>query len=239
MESASDKVSGFPREKSFSTHSNRIYLRLRDQIVRGMIPSGSRLVRRKLSQQFGVSPIPVTEAIFSLEQDGLVESEPMYGARVRVMTGEGLQNEQMLREAIECQTARLFAERATPAQQQNLFKKAVEFDTFQLSSDKSTLTAATNLHLDFHMTIARQTGFPLLEKELQRIWFRHLLIVNTVNAYLHPTPPTWHRDLVEALATGDPDVAEKKMREHARYGLDHKMEALKKAEQMHLLDANQ
>ena len=154
------------------------------------------------------------------------------------MTEEGLRNEQVLREAIECQTARLVAERATPAQLQDLARRAVELDKVMSAVDESTLKEATALHLDFHLTIARQAGFPVLEKELQRIWFRHLLMINLVTAYLHPTPPT-HSELVHSLMKGDADEAEKKMRAHVRHGLQHKLEALKKAEQMHLLDANQ
>ena len=94
----------------FQTLSAKVYHTLRDEILSGALPPHTRLVRRTVSKRLGVSPMPVTEALLRLEQDGLVESEPMYGSRVKAWTLEAVQGDEVLREALECQAARLCAE---------------------------------------------------------------------------------------------------------------------------------
>ena len=50
-----------------------------------------------------------------LEVDGLVENRPLYGCRVRPLTSKMFYNDQVLREAIECQVARLCSENISDA----------------------------------------------------------------------------------------------------------------------------
>ncbi len=216
----------------FSTLSNVVYQRLRGDITEGNLRPGSRLVRRKIGRQFGVSPVPVIEALLRLEMDGLVESEPMYGARVKRLTSEGLRNEQILREAIECQAARLCAENATSPQLEELSEKAGRVDELMGGKYDPSSNEGIKEHLNFHLTIARSSGAPLLEKELQRVGFWELMLVVWINVSLKPVPANQHSDLVECFAKGDPNQAEIKMREHLRYGADHLLEALRKAEQV-------
>ncbi len=209
-----------------------VYQSLRNDIIDGSLRPGSRLIRRKISEKLGVSPVPVTEAIHRLEKDGLVESQPMYGARVKTLTSEGLRNEQFLREAIECQAARLCAEQATPLQLEELSKRAKRMDELMAGKYDPSSKEGIQEHLDFHLTIARFSGVPLLEKELQRTGFWELLLVVWVNVSLKPVPPDQHFQLVACFAKHDPNEAENKMREHLRYGADHLLEALRKAEQI-------
>ena len=54
-----------------------------DAIVDGRIPPGSPLRLKELSEQLGMSMMPVREAIRRLAALDLVEMEPRKGARVR------------------------------------------------------------------------------------------------------------------------------------------------------------
>src|SRR5690606_15292192 len=49
---------------------------LRDEIMEGELRPGERLVFNSLAKRFGVSPIPVREAVRQLESEGLVELLP-------------------------------------------------------------------------------------------------------------------------------------------------------------------
>ncbi len=62
---------------------HRVYESLRDRILRGEIPARTRLVEGRLSQEIGASRTPVREALHLLEREGLVESFPRGGYRVR------------------------------------------------------------------------------------------------------------------------------------------------------------
>jgi DNA-binding GntR family transcriptional regulator len=211
-------------QNGFKTLKSQVFQTLRQEILSGAMPPGTRLVRRALSQRLGVSPIPVIEALHQLEKDGLVESEPMFGHRVRALSTEAVRSDHVLREAIECQAARLCAQNASPAQFEALARQAKELDTV-LEGDPETATHA-EAHLEFHLGIARATGFNGLVKALENLWFRRLMVLNTLNATTLGLPRDWHGRLVKALASRDAEVAEKAMREHVQFNVERQLELL-------------
>ena len=213
----------------FQTLANKIYMHLQEEIASGELSSGTRLVRRTLAKRFNVSPIPVTEALYRLEQDGLVESAPMYGARVKVWTLDALKNDQVLREALECQSARLCAEHATDAQIASLMKMARDLDAMIKKKDTDP-REGMHKHLEFHLALARFGGYQSIEDEVHRIWRRRLMRWNWVSAKSLKIPSDWHQQLVRVLGKRDPDAAEDKMREHVRYGQDYDAELLNQSQ---------
>ena len=60
-----------------------------------------------------MSLLPVAEAIQRLATDGLVESRPRIGTRVCLPTAQDIRERYEVREALESQSARLFAEKAS------------------------------------------------------------------------------------------------------------------------------
>jgi hypothetical protein len=69
----------------------------------------STRLSRQVPKQFGTSVFPVSEAILRLESEGLVESKPQVGTRVRVPSETDIRDGFIIREALECQSARLVA----------------------------------------------------------------------------------------------------------------------------------
>src|SRR4249919_1933380 len=109
--------------------SDRAYHAVRDEILRGQLRPGTPLSRRRLARQLGMSVLPVTDALRRLEGDGLVESRARAGTRVRVPSEKDVRELYELREALETQSARLFAERATPAHRLELVRLGKQVDT--------------------------------------------------------------------------------------------------------------
>src|ERR1700677_5045314 len=89
------------------------YLILRERILRGELAIGQSISRRKLAVELGMSFLPVSEALLRLENEGLVESRPRAGTRVRVPTRQDVQGHYVVREALEVQAAMLFAVQST------------------------------------------------------------------------------------------------------------------------------
>ena len=214
-------------DTGFQTLKGRVCQTLRQEIISGKTPPGTRLVRRTISKRLGVSPIPVIEALHQLEQDGLVESEPMFGHRVRVLTADAMRNDHVLREAIECQSARLCAEHATTQQLEELARQAEELDGLMVS-DPGGQTHAEK-HLNFHLTIARNTGYSALGDTLEKLWFRRLMVLNTLNAAALGLPGKWHAQLVKSISSRNPDEAEKAMRKHVLFNVKQQMDGLAKS----------
>jgi DNA-binding GntR family transcriptional regulator len=78
-----------PAREDLSLH-NEILTRLRDYIVEGNIPDGSRVPERQLCEMLQISRTPLREALKVLASEGLVELLPNRGARVRQLSEHDL-----------------------------------------------------------------------------------------------------------------------------------------------------
>ena len=132
-----------------STLSRRVYAVLREDILTGRLKPGQRLVRSAVAKRLGVSTIPVIEALYMLEIDGYVENRPLAGCRVRTLTLDEIDDDLILREALECQAARLCAENAAPDELEKLMKKARQVDRF-IRADTPDPTVGNQMHFEFH-----------------------------------------------------------------------------------------
>jgi DNA-binding GntR family transcriptional regulator len=63
---------------------------IREGIISGRYAPGARLRERELSEELGVSRLPVREALRSLRHDGFVTTSAHKGATVRTMSAEGV-----------------------------------------------------------------------------------------------------------------------------------------------------
>lgn len=93
---------------------------IRDAIVAGEYRPGERLVERVLCDRLQVSRTVIREALRQLESEGLVSVEPNRGPVVTTLSAADVADLYEAREAIESAIARLFAQRATPAQRDEL-----------------------------------------------------------------------------------------------------------------------
>ncbi|MDP0497398.1 MAG: GntR family transcriptional regulator [Verrucomicrobiota bacterium JB024] len=216
----------------FETNAVRLYHQLQREILIGKLHPGERLVRKALCDRFKVSQSTVTEALWRLESDGLVESAPMYGTRVCEITMERTRNEHILREALECQVAREVTEVLRPDDEPVLLEMADEVDrAMQVGAKYSE--AGMESHRSFHMKLAEITGLEILMKEMDQQWRRHLVLFNWISSKLLPVPQGWHRMLLLEIFSRDPDRAERAMRTHVRYGRSRYLEVVEEINSDH------
>jgi DNA-binding GntR family transcriptional regulator len=90
-----------------------VYAQLRRMILYSELRPGEWLRQVDLAEQFGVSRTPVREAMRSLQQEGLIELVPNYGARVSRLSVEEFEELYALRIGIEGLAARLGAQQAS------------------------------------------------------------------------------------------------------------------------------
>jgi DNA-binding GntR family transcriptional regulator len=90
-----------------------IAAQLREEIASGTIAFGEKLSEARLAQRFGVSRMPVREALKELEAAGFVAIEHRRGTFVRRLSRREILDLFEVREAVECMAARLCAGRAT------------------------------------------------------------------------------------------------------------------------------
>lgn len=109
------------------TTSQRAYDHIREKLMSGQLPPGTRLVNRSLGEEIGASAIPVREALSRLASEGLVAYIPGAGAYVREPDRQELAQLYGLREAIETYAAQEAARLATPDELRELRRCCDEF----------------------------------------------------------------------------------------------------------------
>jgi DNA-binding GntR family transcriptional regulator len=204
--------------------ADRAYLAIREEILRGQLPPGTPVSRRRVARELGMSVLPVTDALRRLQEDGLLETRARAGTRVRVPSDADVRQLYELREALETQAARLFAERSTPAERRALEASAREVDRLFKRLAKRGQDAALRFvvhqrHVRLHMEIAEIARSGLLRQMIER---NHVLVLNwlfDVTARRTPLPVDFHAQLAAALVSGDAARADAAMRAHVRFGL--------------------
>src|ERR1700761_3346485 len=196
---------------SATSLSNRVYLLIRERILRGQLRPGQVLSRRKLAEEFGVSLLPVAEALKRLESDLLVESRPRAGTRVRIPAPEEVRGRCIVREALEAQSARLCCARITMKERLDLLRMAEQLDTlylrFQHDDDPELQFVVHTQHFELHMRIAEYARCPELK---QAIEMNNVLVHNwffDIAAERRALPPGFHSQLAQAVSGNDPLAA--------------------------------
>ena len=204
--------------------ADQAYETIREDILRGRLAPGAPLSRRRLAEDLGMSIVPIAEALRRLEDDRLVESRARAGTRVRVHTDDDVREVYELREALETQSARLFSQRATPAQRGEVRRLAEQLDVLfsrlAASPDDAAFRFAVHTHhVQFHLRVAEHARSPLLKQMIDR---QHVLILNwlfDLTGRRTPLPAGFHARLAEALVSRDTERADAAMRAHVRNGL--------------------
>jgi len=206
------------RPRVFDGLAGEAYVIVRERILRGELAMGQAISRRKLAAELGMSFLPVSEAFLRLEHEGLLESRPRAGTRVRLPTEEDVRGQYMVREALEVKSAMLFAEVATPSERTDLLRLAARVDTLSALPDSNRLLYLS-LHEKLHWSIAECTRCQALcdalsgTSALASTW----LCVARLRA---PDGPRHnHQDLVKILGSGNVQAAGEAMRHHIQSGL--------------------
>ncbi|GAB2605846.1 FCD domain-containing protein [Ramlibacter solisilvae] len=182
-------------------------------ILQGEYAPGSKLIEATLAQKMGVSRGPVREAFRMLDEAGLVRTEKNRGVFVRDIPIDEAVEIFDLRAAMDELVGRRLAASITPAQLKELkglvdaMEKAVKAqDAYQYHL----------LNLKFHDRLVEMAGngkltaiYRKLIKELSL--FRRL---NLADGWLLPISAGEHRQIIKAIASGDPEAAGKALFEH-------------------------
>jgi DNA-binding GntR family transcriptional regulator len=218
------------RSRSTESLSESAYQLIRDKILRGQYPLGAALSRRQIAKELRMSFVPISEALQHLEIDGLVESKPRVGTRVRVPTREDIIERYGLREALETQASRLCVENVDDGGRGEIQKMGHQLDQLYASSagaDEEFLYSVHTYHMRFHLRIAEIGGNILLRAAIER---EQVLVFNWLfdtAAQQRSLPPHFHSELAAVLTGGSIEAADQAMRTHIRYGLGQVLDALR------------
>ena len=191
---------------------------IREQIKRGLITPGQRLVEADLVNDTGAARAKVREALRRLQIEGLVAIAPFRGASVRRLDRAEIAQIYAVREALEGLAARLAATQGAAVDRSDLKTVQAELDRYETARDTAGFADA---NLRWHSVLLRLAGNPVLTESLDRLKTPILrLLIRTFHSpdIVEQADATLRR-VTEAVMAGDGDAAEAAMRAHVRGGL--------------------
>ncbi|MCX3289639.1 GntR family transcriptional regulator [Streptomyces sp. NEAU-H22] len=189
----------------------RVTADLRQEIIAGSLRPGDRLVERELAERFGVSRVPVREAIRALVAEGFVHFETPRRTVVRRLTPTDVKELFELREALEVYAAGLAASRATP---EDLAEVQELIDRAAAATEAGDAEAITDVNSQLHDRIIAMAGNSLLTEALEPVAGRLRWMTRRNEEW--PQLLVEHRELYEAIASGDPERARAHALTHVR-----------------------
>lgn len=187
---------------------DRLYFAVKQKIFDQELLPGTKLVQEKLAAELGVSRSPLLKALQRLESELLVESIPRRGMYVKQLVPNEVRDIFQCRAVIEGLSARLTAEKATPAQVAELEQCFASF-----APTTTELDAYSKADRRFHQLILNMSGNAVVNRlEL----FTSIQTASFGAGLLRPPAETLgeHRAIVGAISRKDGPEAERLMRLH-------------------------
>ena len=131
---------------------------LRQEIVSGNLPEGSRITVAEVTARYNVSQMPVREALQCLQGEGIVVILPNKGARVLSLDRHFVNNVYDLRGAVESLLARLALPNLTNAVMARLEEIWQKIDQAAKAGDEKLLLS---LNTEFHQLLYRHADNPI------------------------------------------------------------------------------
>jgi DNA-binding GntR family transcriptional regulator len=179
-------------------------------ILLGEYEPGARLIERELIGRFGVSSIPVREALQDLESRGLVVKLPNVGCRVVELSAEDALAVSELRRHLEPLVARWAAERFTEEWREPLteqWRRMVD------AAERNDVAGFFHEDLGFHRMVWRIAGNRFAARALETALgplFASGLVRGTRSGRLHlEKEARKHEGILNAVLKGDGDRAER------------------------------
>lgn len=188
----------------------QIYEELQKRILRNELKAAQPLRQDDIAMQFGVSKIPVREALRQLESEGLVEFKPRRGAFVVELSEAEVIEVLEIRIALESRAIELAIPNMTEADilsAKQILDEYEKVSSFELWSD---------LNNRFHQCLYNPCGLPKLVSMIQSIKNQAGLFMQlrVTQAAGFDRPHKEHMELLEACEAADVKQGVKLIRQH-------------------------
>jgi DNA-binding GntR family transcriptional regulator len=202
ISSSQSRFRGSPRRMS-----DHVANFLRDEIYRGALVPGQRLLELELCDQLEVSRAPVREALLALQRDGLVEMRPHRGATVATFTDDDIVEIYELRRLLDPVAARAAAVKRNAAA---LAPLRDQLERMSVALERRDAYGAAIAHADFHRALGRASGMPRVAQFVESLCTQ-MLASHARGSVEHPEQLnvliTDHTPIVDAIECGDGDGA--------------------------------
>ena len=209
-----------PNEPIFGNFAKRhptmysfVFETLRDEILAGRIPTGTRLNIEEIQTRLGVSRTPVREALKQLSSMGLVENQPHRGTYIKELSVDDIIEIYQIRSALEGMIARISAKKLSS---DDLNKLKDLCSRMENGSRDIGHAGFREMNEAFHQILRNAISAPILV-ELSMTYYRQSTISRALSIELPGSFESVcreHKDIVAALISRDPDAADSAMKTH-------------------------
>lgn len=207
MDAPPDEVTGF---RGSGTSAERITPELRNLILNAAIRPGERINVKGIERRFGVSHIPIREALRQLEAEGLVTLLPQRGAIAARVSTEELENVYDLRRIIEPVVAGRAAERATQAERDAVITAMARLDRLESADDPSFFEA----HWDFHWSMLMPGSTSEVERVVHQLWRTSERYIRLTRGAATDEAHHQHELMTQAFASGESKALSRYVSQH-------------------------
>jgi DNA-binding GntR family transcriptional regulator len=213
-------------EHLIRTMSGQITARIREKILTGAYPPGSPLLQDVIAAEFGVSKIPVREALVQLQSEGLVDIFPNRGFQVRPLASAELDEVFRLRLQIEPSAV---ARGATLARAADHAAARNALEQLNEATAAGEFGSSGQLNRAYHLLLIVPRLQPVAAEILSRL---HTLAQRYVQAHLRPDgrakrATREHAALLRAWSAGKSREARALMHSHIKSTRDDLEERLR------------
>jgi DNA-binding GntR family transcriptional regulator len=217
---ATSEAAFSPAKLSRQTLNDQIYVRLKEAIMAGGLLPGTVLTIRELAESFGVSMMPVREALSRLIAEKALILQPNRSVAVPVITPERFRQITRVRLLLEGTAAREGAERISRRSIAELERLNETMEKAGPGEPKKFL----DINRRFHFTLYWASGEEIMVDMIESLWMQSGPLLNYLlraaaardtNLEMH------HRELIAALGKGDARGAEEAIRADIQSAADY------------------
>ena len=196
-----------------ATFAEQAYDHIVNQLLRRDLRPGDLLDRKQIAEDLGISLIPVSDAVQRLTLEGFLTTRRRQGTFVRPPSIEDVRGQFLLREALECQSARLY-------RGEKLRKTLPRLRKLARAADKAA-DAGRQLWTEdfaFHQALVALPECDALISCFERVVNLSLFHQTALISPMQQTTYDRHSELLDDLCDASVEDAESRIREHLRSG---------------------
>ena len=206
--------------------SESVYAALKRDIIRCVLPPGQIVVESALAETYGTSKTPIREALGALSREGFIQTLPRRGTLITPISVQDVQHTFFLRMLMQPEAAALAANRATGEQLKHLARLSEAASAYE-DSNSHAWADLLQANREFHVAVAQMSGIPRLASMISGLLEEVERFYNSHGEHEHRhTPEHNHRQLLEAIVSGDADQARLVVSEGIRASRQHLIESL-------------
>ncbi len=198
------------------TLREKIVETIRNAIVNGQLPAGTRVAEPDLADKFGISRTPIREAFRQLESEGFITVIPRKGAVVASLSAKDVSDFYDLKALLEGYAARSAAKKLT---EKDLARMETVNRQMENAAAKKEVCRVLALHNEFHDIFLRTCGNEKLHSIVQSMvkQFQRFRLILAMPGRIEGSIRQ-HREIIEAFRKQDGALAESLVQKNALYG---------------------